>query len=98
MTPNGCSKSFSGVDPKHVAGLNLLGILLTKLGRLEEAETYLQRALKENATSDATFYNYGIILKALKKPIDALERFSQALAIMLKLLRRGTTAVLFSAI
>jgi protein O-GlcNAc transferase len=74
-------KELLSVDPKHVAGLNLLGISLTKLGRLEEAETYFQRALKENAASDATFYNYGIILKALKRPVDALERFSQALAI-----------------
>ena len=77
-------KELLNVDPKHVAGLNLLGILLIKLGRFEEAESYLGRALKENATSDTTFYNYGIVLKALRRPRDALERFSQALAINAK--------------
>jgi Flp pilus assembly protein TadD len=29
-------KELLSVDPKHVAGLNLLGILLTKLGRLRK--------------------------------------------------------------
>ena len=38
-------------------------------------------ALRENARSDATLYNYGIVLKALKRPAQALERFSQALAL-----------------
>jgi predicted Zn-dependent protease len=48
-------KELLNTQPRHVAGLNLLGILLTKLGRFEEAERYVQRALKENVTSDATF-------------------------------------------
>ena len=38
-------------------------------------------ALKLNSNSDATFYNYGLILKALNRPNEALERFSQALSI-----------------
>ena len=74
-------KKLLSTEPKHVAGLNLFGILLTNLGRFEEAENYLERAVNENAKSDASFYNYGIILKALKRPIEALERFNQALAI-----------------
>ena len=74
-------KELLAAQPRHVAGLNLLGIVLTQLGRFDEAEVYLRRALDENATSDATFYNYGIILKALKRPAEALERFSQAAAI-----------------
>ncbi|MGA8614063.1 MAG: glycosyltransferase [Xanthobacteraceae bacterium] len=69
------------LQPKHVGALNLLCLLLTKLGRFEEAESCAKRALKEDASSDATFYNYGIILKALKRPAQALERFSQALKI-----------------
>jgi predicted O-linked N-acetylglucosamine transferase (SPINDLY family) len=68
-------------QPKHVAGLNLLAVLLTQLGRYGEAERYARLALDENAASDATFYNYGIILKNLKRPAEALERFDQALAI-----------------
>jgi predicted O-linked N-acetylglucosamine transferase (SPINDLY family) len=68
-------------EPRHIAGLNLLSILLSQVGRYEEAEHYVRLALNECATSDATFYNYGIILKATKRPTEALERFGQALAI-----------------
>jgi predicted O-linked N-acetylglucosamine transferase (SPINDLY family) len=68
-------------DPKHLAALNILAIILTTSKNYGEAEKYLQAALRINATSDATFYNYGIVLKALGRPDEALERFSQALAI-----------------
>src|SRR5664279_4736709 len=68
-------------QPKHVAALNLLSVLLTHLERCAEAEPYIKSALKLNSNSDATFYNYGLILKALKRPNEALERFSQALSI-----------------
>jgi tetratricopeptide (TPR) repeat protein len=68
-------------DPKHVAALNLLGILLTHFRRYPEAEQVLQSALNINSNSDVTFYNYGIVLRALKRPSEAVERFSQALAI-----------------
>jgi protein O-GlcNAc transferase len=69
------------LQPRHVAALNLFGILLTSLGRLEEAEHYTRRALDENASSDATIYNHGVILKALRRHDEALERFTQALKI-----------------
>jgi protein O-GlcNAc transferase len=65
--------------PKHVAALNLLGVVLTQSGKFAEAETYLQRALREYPKSDATLYNYGLVLKALNRPAEALDRFSQAL-------------------
>jgi len=68
-------------QPKHVAALNLLSVVLTILKRYTEAENYIKAALKLNSNSDTTFYNYGIILKALKRPNEALERFSEALAI-----------------
>ena len=68
-------------DPRHVAGLNLIAVLLTRLGRFDEAEHYIQRALRENSASDASFNNYGIILRALKRPTEALEQFSHALEI-----------------
>jgi predicted O-linked N-acetylglucosamine transferase (SPINDLY family) len=68
-------------EPRHLAALNILAIVLTTLKKYGEAETCLQSALKINATSDATFYNYGIVLKALGRPDEALERFTQAIAI-----------------
>jgi O-antigen biosynthesis protein len=83
------------LQPKHVGALNLLCILLTSMRRFEEAESYAKRALKEDASSDASFHNYGIILKALGRPGEALERFSQALKINPKVAEtwnnRGTT-------
>jgi protein O-GlcNAc transferase len=69
------------IQPRHIAALNLLSVLLVQLGRFEEAEIYSRRALAEDATSDATFSNYGLILKALKRPAEALQQFSRALQI-----------------
>jgi predicted O-linked N-acetylglucosamine transferase (SPINDLY family) len=69
------------LQSRHIGALNLLTVLLTSLCRFEEAEHYARFALNENATSDVTLYNYGLILKALKRPAEALERFSQALKI-----------------
>ena len=68
-------------QPRHVATLNLLGIVLTKLSKFAEAENYLRRALAENANSDTTLYNYGIVLKELNRPDEALRRFGEALTI-----------------
>jgi predicted O-linked N-acetylglucosamine transferase (SPINDLY family) len=68
-------------EPRHLASLNILAIVLTTLKRYAEAEPCLQAALKLNATSDATFYNYGIVLKALGRSDEALQRFTQALEI-----------------
>jgi predicted O-linked N-acetylglucosamine transferase (SPINDLY family) len=69
------------LQPHHVGALNLITVLLTTKGRFEEAEHYVTLALKKDTTSDVTFYNYGLILKALKRPNEALEHFSQALKI-----------------
>jgi Tfp pilus assembly protein PilF/2-polyprenyl-3-methyl-5-hydroxy-6-metoxy-1,4-benzoquinol methylase len=68
-------------QPKHVAALNLLSVLLTHLKRYTEAERYVKSALEVSPSSDATIYNYGIILKALNRPMEALARFDEALAI-----------------
>lgn len=68
-------------SPRHVAGLNLLGALLTRQGRWGEAEAYLKRAVRENSSSDATFYNYGLALRGLRRPLDAIENFDRALAL-----------------
>ena len=68
-------------QPKHVAALNLLGVVLTKLGQFAEAENHLRKALDENANSETTLYNYGIVLKELNRPDEALQRFGEALVI-----------------
>ena len=67
--------------PGHGAALNLLSVVLTRTGQLVEAESVMQQAVKQGAASDATFYNYGVVLLALKRPADALVQFEQALAL-----------------
>jgi protein O-GlcNAc transferase len=74
-------KKVLGSQPKDLGALNLLALVLSRLGRFAEAENYFRLALAENTKSDATLYNYGIALKALHRPVEALERFTQALAI-----------------
>jgi len=69
------------IQPDHIGALNLLTAALIQLCRYDEAERFALLALQTNATSDVTFYNYGIILKALKRPSEALEQLSRALAI-----------------
>jgi tetratricopeptide (TPR) repeat protein len=65
--------------PSHVGALNLLTITLMKMDRLAEAEPVIARAVKLDQSSDVSFYNYGLILKRLGKPKQALEQFSRAL-------------------
>ena len=74
-------KKFLDSQPRHAAGLNLIAVVMTRLGKFEDAERYIRRALNENAKSDATLNNYAIVLKALKRPNEALERFTQAIVI-----------------
>jgi protein O-GlcNAc transferase len=66
-------------DKKHVPTLNLLTVILMSMGRFSEAEEFISLAVKLNQSSDASFYNYGLILKHLNKPQRALEQFNKAL-------------------
>jgi protein O-GlcNAc transferase len=68
-------------QPRQIAALNLLSIVLTRLERFSEAEPYIRLAAQLNPASDATLYNYGLILKALKRPNEAFQCFSKALKI-----------------
>jgi predicted O-linked N-acetylglucosamine transferase (SPINDLY family) len=68
-------------EPRHLPSLNILAIVLTTLKKYREAEGHLQTALKLNSSSDATFYNYGLVLKALGRPDEAMQRFTEALAL-----------------
>ena len=68
-------------NPKHFGALNLYGMLLIRQARYGEAEVVLRRAIGVDTRSDTTFYNYGIVLKKLDRPTEALEAFSSAIAI-----------------
>ncbi|MEA2979998.1 MAG: protein O-GlcNAc transferase [Alphaproteobacteria bacterium] len=74
-------KSVLTRQPRHVAALNILGVLLATKEKYQEAESYLRSALKINSNSETTFYNMGIVLKGLGRPAEALEHFSKAVAI-----------------
>lgn len=74
-------KKFLRLEPKHFGALNLYAALLIQSERFAEAEPLLRKAVAINSQSDKTFYNYGLVLKALGKPQEALEAFNQSLAI-----------------
>jgi protein O-GlcNAc transferase len=68
-------------QPKHLGALNLLGILLTQIGKHEEAERAIRIALEINARSEATQFNHGVVLKKLQRLPEALNAFDKALAL-----------------
>ena len=74
-------KDILHTQPRNLAALNLLAVVLMQLGKFAEAEPYLRRAVAANAKSDSTLYNYGLCLKVLNRPAEALERFAQALTL-----------------
>src|SRR5438105_428211 len=76
-----CFKTLLFQQPTHVAALNILGVLLASRHKFGEAEPHLRAALRLNSNSDATHYNYGIVLKGLGRAADALEEVSKALAL-----------------
>jgi predicted O-linked N-acetylglucosamine transferase (SPINDLY family) len=65
-------------QPRQVPALNLLSISLVKMRRFDEAAHYARLALEEDATSDASFFNYGLILRALGRDEEALAQFTKA--------------------
>ncbi len=78
---NGYSKTILNSDPKHVGALNLITIALMSMRRNDEAEHFAKAAISANQNSDVTFYNYGLILKSLHRPREALVQFNKALAL-----------------
>ena len=72
-------RSLLNEQPEHVGALNLLTISLISMDRHREAEEFIQSAVRINQSSDVSFYNYGIILKKLGRPQEALDKFNLAL-------------------
>ena len=77
-------RKFLKSHPSHVGALNLLTIVLIRMQRFAEAEPFIARAVKLDQSSDVSFYNYGIILRTLNKPQQALQQFSSALGLNAK--------------
>ncbi len=55
-----------------------LGTLLLKLGRIDEAESYLRESLSYNATFAQARYQLGVLLEKQKKYPEAIQELSQA--------------------
>ena len=68
-------------EPSHLGAINVLAMVLIQRGQFREAEPLLQRAVRNGPPSDATLYNYGVALRFLRRPAEAVERFNAALAL-----------------
>jgi protein O-GlcNAc transferase len=74
-------KMVLDIQPAHVGALNLLAVILISMSRFSEAESFIDRAVTLNNQSDASYYNYGLILKKLKRPKEAIQKLNIALKI-----------------
>jgi protein O-GlcNAc transferase len=72
-------KKVLRTEPNHIAALNLLTVILMGTGRFAEAEPVSAKAISLSPGSDAAYYNFGLILKRLNKPTQALQQFNKAL-------------------
>jgi Tfp pilus assembly protein PilF len=68
-------------QPGHVGALNTLAILLARSGKHAQAEKHFLKAIQVFPSSDATYYNYGITLRALGRLAEARDMFDKSLAI-----------------
>src|SRR5690242_72445 len=68
-------------QPKHLAALNPLGVVLARLGRNAEAIASFDRALATAADSDEAWYGRGMTLLAMNRPRQALKSFERVIAL-----------------
>jgi protein O-GlcNAc transferase len=75
-------KSVLAAQPGHVGALNLLGIVLLRLGKAAEAESCLRQAIGAGPKADpATLHNYAIVLRSLGRSAEALAQLDDALVL-----------------
>jgi predicted Zn-dependent protease len=69
-----------GAEPKHAAALNLLGVVLGRLGRNAEAVASFERALAAAPDSVDAWYGRGMTLVAMHRPQQAIKSFDRVIA------------------
>ena len=74
-------QAVTRTQPKHLPALNLLAVVLARLGRNTEALGFYDRALTLSPDSAESWYGRGMILLAMGRPDDAVESFSSLLAV-----------------
>src|SRR4051812_33182449 len=75
-------KSLLARQPHHLGALNLLGIVLLRAGKPDDAERCLRKALRLGSQPDpATLSNHATALRQLGRHADALARLEEALAL-----------------
>ena len=76
-----CLQSVTRAQPNHVPALNLLGVVLGRLGRSAEAVASYDRALASAPDSAEAWYGRGMTLLAIGRPQDAIASFDRVLAV-----------------
>jgi len=74
-------QAVTRTQPKHVPALNLLGVVLSQLGRNDEALSTYDRALSFSPDSPESWYGRGMILLAMRRPDEAIASFTRLLAV-----------------
>jgi protein O-GlcNAc transferase len=69
-------------QPRNFDANHLLGVALLQQGDAAGAEMQLRVALNINPVNAAAHNNYGNVLRALKRPVEALANYDKALAIL----------------
>jgi protein O-GlcNAc transferase len=73
-------KAVLRTEPKHVETLNLLGVVLGRLGRNAEAIASFDRALAAAPGSVDAWYGRGMTLVAMDRPQQAIKSFDHVIA------------------
>lgn len=71
-------------DPANEFALNLLGVVLIRRERHEDAANYLERARSANATDPETHNNLGLAYSGMHRFPDAIEAFRSSLKLAAK--------------
>ena len=68
-------------EPKHIEALNLLGVVLGRLGRNNQAIASFDRALVLAPNSVEAWYGRGMTLLAMNEPRQAIKSFGRVIAV-----------------
>ena len=68
-------------EPNHFDALNMLGVIALQTRHLEQAVELIGKAIALKPDDAAAYFNRGIALGNLKRPVDALASYDKAIAL-----------------